>query len=154
MIRETRHEAPHHALRSALREGDPAADGREPAPDEVARLRARVLDAALDAGSERDHLLHPHCVPEGGGRWTPAAVAAALLLLMIAGAVVVRFDPGGTAERRLESADEPGGEIDTAGPEGRQIQFTTPGGTRVVWMLYPDDQDPSGRAERGSGGRS
>ncbi len=154
MTRENRddslRESLRDALRSTLREGDPAADGHDPTPDEVARLRARVLDAAHEADAER------------GWRWVPATVAAALALLVIAGAVALRFEPGDRTERagRFTPADgagaagEPEGPVEAEDPEGRQIQFTTPGGTRVVWMLYPEDPNPSGRAERGSGGRS
>lgn len=145
-----------HAVRSALREGDPAADGRQPTPDEVARLRTRVLDAAHDAERERARLLDPPCLPESGRRWSPAAVAAALVLLAIAATVALRFEPGERWERagRLGTADGAGDAGETADPAGRQIQFTTPGGTRVVWMLYPEDHDASGRADRGPGGRS
>lgn len=162
MTRHDRDHSLHDAVRSILREGDPVNDGREPTPDEMARLRASLLDAAHDAESERARLLDPPCLPESGRRWTPAAVASALVLLAIAGAVALRFEPSDRTERagrltaaeRTGDAGEPAGAADTADPAGRQIQFTTPGGTRVVWWLYPRDHDPSDRARRGSGGRS
>jgi len=48
---------------------------------------------------------------------------------------------------------------DPSVPDGRQLQFTTPGGTRIVWVLYSEDPsypNPSteGRGRRGPGGSS
>lgn len=151
MTRET----PNEALRSILREGDPAADGREPDAEEAARLRARVLDAAGEA------LLDPPCLPDTGWRWTPAAVAVAALLAVVAlGAVTLQLSRSAAPGSAKEGRDAAGGVHDPAhDPDPhldrspRQIQFTTPGGTRVVWMLYPESTDSDRRAAR-PGGRS
>jgi hypothetical protein len=155
MTNDTRDEA----LRALLREGDPAADGREPSAEEIARLRARLLDAARSpVGDERRAaVIHPHCAPdpaETRTRWTPAAVAfAALFAVLVLGAVtlrIVRPAPPGTGRAGMEA----GATGEVPADEPRQIQFTTPGGTRVVWMLYPEDPESDSRAARGPGGRS
>lgn len=162
MTKETRDEG----LRSLLREGDPADDGREPSAEETARLRARVLDAArAPTGDERRAaVIHPHCAPDAAEsrvRWTSAAVAAAALFaVLVLGAVAFRVSrsaPTATGQPALEAgATGATGEIPVPHLERapRQIQFTTPGGTRVVWMLYPEDTESDSRAGRGPGGRS
>lgn len=134
------------SLRSILQEGDPAADGREPTAGETAHLRARVIDVAREAAREAA----PTPVPDR--RWRPAAVAAALLLVAALGVVLhgVRRSVAPTPAPREAGA---GGAHDPADAP-RQIQFTTPGGTRVVWMLYPDDTESDSRAARRPGGRS
>lgn len=143
MTRESRDEA----LRALLWQGDPADDGREPSAEETARMRARVLGAASapDAAESRT-------------RWTPAAVAAAALFaVLVLGAVTLRISrssPTATGQPALEAGAT--GEIPATHRERapRQIQFTTPGGTRVVWMLYPEATESDSRAGRGPGGRS
>lgn len=139
------HETRDETVRSMLKAGDPAADGREPTAEETAHLRARVLDAAK---------IHPHRSPDPGKirvRWTPAAVGfAALFALLVLGAVTLRVTrPAPTGAGGATGA---AGEIPVEAP--RQIHLTTPGGTRVVWMLYPEDTDSDSRAGRGPGGRS
>ena len=43
--------------------------------------------------------------------------------------------PTGPAARR---STEPGAAVEETDRKARQIQFSTPGGTRVVWTLDPD----------------
>jgi hypothetical protein len=156
------HETRDETVRSMLKAGDPAADGREPTSEEVAHLRARVLDAARvpyesPADEERPAaVIHPHCAPDLAARirWTPAALAfAALFAVLVLGLVTLRVTrpaPTGSGQ----PAREAGAGGDPSVDEPRQIHLTTPGGTRVVWLLYPEDTDSDSRAGRGPGGRS
>jgi len=101
------------ALQAWLRRGDPLGDGCEPAPSEVARLRQRVIDAA-----ER----------RPARRWVPSLAAAAALVLAVAAAwITVSERSSQPPERITEPSAKP-----------RQVHFSTPGGTRVVWVLDPD----------------
>jgi hypothetical protein len=97
-------------LRALFELGDPAGDGRAPGPDEIARLRQRLL---------AETLARPRSVAPWG--WVLAA-GAALALVAIAWQAG-RVDP--PAPRAAVAA------------EARQIHFETPGGTRVIWVLRP-----------------
>jgi hypothetical protein len=146
-------------LRATLRRGDPAADGRAPDAAETALLRARLLESAADAGHGREPAAarrravlptRPRAVlptrPRAfGPSFATAAAAAGLLVLTLGLAVTLRLDR--RADRALDRALGPerpaqasGGQALGAGAETppRQIQFTTPGGTRIVWVLYPE----------------
>jgi hypothetical protein len=98
-----------------LRKGDPI--GREPTlgEDEVARMRRAVL------GAERAR--PPRF------RTAQVVVAALLSLVVGLGAWVQRFDPS-----RNPPAEPVLGAPAAAG-ERRQLQFATPGGTRVIWVF-------------------
>lgn len=111
-------------LRELLRRGDPAADGRAPAPEEVRLLRARVLEEARRSpGRARRGALRP-AVAFG---W--AALVCVVVLVATGTAFLWRSEP--TPDPPLAA-----GAVDEAAP--RQVQFTTPGGTRIVWVLYPE----------------
>lgn len=142
-------------LRETLRRGDPAADGREPGGDELHLLRERLLEGAVGAGRDRS--------PAGARKrrepaprpwalrpsFATAAAAAGILVLTLGLGLTLRLDRA--AERafdrtfdRTAGAARPGeapggalGAADEAPP--RQIQFTTAGGTRIVWVLYPEE---------------
>lgn len=114
-------------LRELLRRGDPAADGRAPDADETRLLRARVLEEARSAGGG---------APAPRGLFRPAvafawAAAACVAVLVAVGTVSLRRGPA-----RPEQADRSSPGVEAAAP--RQVQFTTPGGTRIVWVLYPE----------------
>jgi hypothetical protein len=119
-------------LRAALRRGDPAADGGEPDAGETQLLRERLLESAAEARPDRSRTI-PWRLPV----LRPAFAAAVALVLTLALAVVLRLD-------RVQGPQRPAGEaagstLDAeAGPAPRQVQFTTPGGTRIVWVLYPE----------------
>ena len=123
-------------LRGTLRRGDPAADGRAPDAGETALLRERLLESAADAGFAppiRPRALRP--------AFATAAAAAAVLVLTLGLAVTLRLHREADRARGPERpAEEPLGGVLGAGAETppRQIQFTTPGGTRIVWVLYPE----------------
>lgn len=105
-------------IRKLLRRGDPAGDGETLPPDEVASLRRKILAA----------------VPSGRSRgWSPAwalglTVAAAAVLVS-----VVLFMPKSRPAKVLTTR-----EVHTQERTVQQIQFVTPGGTRVIWTLDPD----------------
>ncbi|HUP43147.1 MAG TPA: hypothetical protein VM599_08060 [Thermoanaerobaculia bacterium] len=124
-------------LRETLRRGDPAADGRAPDAAETALLRARLLESAADAGHGRPRAFGPS--------FATAAAAAGLLVLTLGLAVTLRLDR--RADRALDRAPGPERAAEASGGPAlgaeaetppRQIQFTTPGGTRIVWVLYPE----------------
>ena len=109
-------------VRELLRAQDPARDDDGiPAP-ERAQMRRTVLDAV------RDHSARPALVPALAG----AGLGLTLLALVMAVLVVWRPEP-------VPSQPE-SGTAGVAGPPAgavpaRQIQMTTPGGTRIVWIL-------------------
>ncbi len=142
-------------LRQRLRRGDPAADGSEPRPDEIARMRRAVLNAA-DAPTRRL-------------TWAPVLVAAAVLLVAVAGWILVRGlrapEPVLTQDTRAVPEQPPPQVATTDAPElpespepvderpetvaaldppsrvsdsARTVRFTTAGGTRIVWVLDPN----------------
>ena len=119
-------------LRAALRRGDPAADGREPDAGELGVLRERLLESAAAAKPDRSRPL-----PWRHQVLRPAFAVAAALVLTLALALVLRLDRVQGPER---PAGEAAGSTFDAGvaPAPRQVQFTTPGGTRIVWVLYPE----------------
>lgn len=120
-------DVPSDPVRELLRQGDPTGDGREPGADEVRLLRTRVLEEARQAPRREPH-----------ERFRPAiAVAWAALVcigvLVAAGTVSLWRDlPSPGADTAATTATAP----EEAAP--RQVQFTTPGGTRIVWVLYPE----------------
>ena len=104
-----------------LQEGDPV--GREPgmSPDDVQRIRRVVLASEVPA-RPRDWTLH-------------VAVAAGLSLSVGLGTwfghdriqpPLVQQTPAG-----LDRTAAPG----LADPGRRQVQFATPGGTRIIWVF-------------------
>jgi hypothetical protein len=126
-------------LRETLRRGDPAADGRAPDAGETALLRVRLLESAADAG------FSPPTRPRALRPSFATAAAAGLLVLTLGLAVTLRLDR--RADRAVDRALEPERPAEASGSPAlgagaetppRQIQFTTPGGTRIVWVLYPE----------------
>jgi len=107
-----------------LREADPVArEGRLP-PDDINRMRRAVV-AAVDRES-------PTAV------WwpTPILVAATVAVTLVAGGVVGRWLPSHDAA----TAGDRGGAAPAApaSPERRQLQFASPGGTRIIWVFDPE----------------
>ncbi|MEO8505635.1 MAG: hypothetical protein ABI609_17195 [Acidobacteriota bacterium] len=106
----------YESLSRRLRESDPA---EEPSSLEIAAMRRRILDSAGEP--TRDIV-----------RWQPLVLTGALLAL----GVVVLSTPRwftGSVERPPARAAE----THSAQPshEARQVQFQTPGGTRVIWVV-------------------
>ena len=146
-------------LHELLRRGDPAADGSEPRPDEIARMRRAVLAAAETP--RRRHVV-----------WAPALAAATVLLVAVTGWMLQRERTGNPAppevattvpelpespeavDERPEDVDTPAEVATTLSPavvtvasshkptrvsdSARTVRFTTAGGTRIVWVLDPN----------------
>jgi hypothetical protein len=111
------------ALRAALRAGDPAADGSALDSD---RLRRRLRSA----GEERARR-------PAWGPWLPiAAVAASLAVLWLVVAPFRQTPPRSAPVRAASGAEtEFATETVASGGELRQMQFETPGGTRIIWVM-------------------
>lgn len=126
-------------LRELFRAGDPAADGREPTPEETAAWKRRIM---TEPAAPARHWP----VPTGWAAATAAVVAIAFLAIW--------FRPEGK-ETVLNGRDRPdetlGGPGFEAGRMGREstatrrskrdsrtIQFRAPNGTRIIWTLNPD----------------
>jgi hypothetical protein len=101
-----------------LREQDPIRVEGLMAPPDVRRVRALVLASTAARQSVS---------------WTRFAVIAAGLVAAVSGGIwSVNRAPAESAARATTTADTPA----TAGePVLRQVYFSTPGGTRVVWQF-------------------
>ena len=102
---------------AALREGDPAAAERLTKDDADAMRRLIVATAREE---------RPHAV------WWPRALAFAsvVALMVVASAVGARQ----LADREQVAAPGAAGAALESG-ERRQLQFSTPGGTRIIWVF-------------------
>lgn len=112
--------------RALLRGGDPAADGCDPSPDETAALRERVVAVARAAGA----------APRPG--FAAPAWAAVVALGLAAWFGWLAWPPTGDSAPPPPRLATRGGSEHQPPARARQIQFATPGGTRVVWTLDPD----------------
>jgi hypothetical protein len=110
-------------LRSLLEEADPLRRESELSETDAARMRAVVVSTARQPVKSSPF-------------WSGAfAVAAAAMLMLIAGTLGERR----LANRAAVSGTEPA-IVQTASGERRQLQFSTPGGTRIIWTLDPGFQ--------------
>jgi hypothetical protein len=104
-----------NTIHQQLRAADPLAHEAPLSPVHVARMREAVMAAALDAPTVR----------------VPWFAVAATALAVVAGLFVTRSEPTATpAEQRVANGIGTG--------SLRQLQFATPGGTRVIWMFNPE----------------
>lgn len=107
-------------IRAQLEIADPLRKEPSLSASDVERMRHVVLNAARAV---------PSPMP-----WWPRAFAAAALVVLI---VIAGVAGGRNTPRRAE----PGGANKVAAPaapaERRQLQFATPGGTRIIWTLDP-----------------
>jgi len=104
-----------------LRDGDPLS--RDPALSEAdaAAIRRRVVSAAVERPPQR--LM-----------WTEAvAIAAAVLVMVVAGVTTGRRLPAPGASAGAGPAET--GDGSAVPGERRQLQFATPGGTRIIWTF-------------------
>ncbi len=104
------HNHPRDELSALLREGDPAKGAPPLSEHETAAMRHRIVAAAQAV----------HTSP--ALRWSLAACAAAIAMaaLLVIPAVLDPTEPPPTTPA-----------VQTA----RQVQFVTPGGTRVYWFI-------------------
>jgi hypothetical protein len=109
---------------SWLKEGDPLEIDPALPPDDVRAIRRAV---AAEARGRRE-----------GSRWWPGpfATAAMLAAAVIAGISISRVLPVRPVadSAALPAADDRPAEIERR----RQVQFTTPGGTHIVWVFSSD----------------
>ena len=103
-----------------MREGDPLPRDPGLSDDDSAALRRRVVQEASGGRTRRL------------GWREPLTLVGALALLLIAAVVTDRRVPAPPAQA-VRSAAQP----DRAA-ERRQLQFSTPGGTRIIWTFDPD----------------
>jgi hypothetical protein len=110
-------------LGKQLRDGDPLADAPALPPHDVQRIRRIVVD---EAGR-----------PEALWSPRPLVVAATVGATLAAGVVVGQRLPRHTPVQ-VGTVERPGaGQVDP-GEDRRQVQFDTPGGTRIIWVIDPD----------------
>jgi hypothetical protein len=104
-----------NTIHQHLRAADPLAHEPPLSPVHVARMREVVMSAAIDAPAVR----------------VPWFAVAATALAVVAGLFVTRSEPAATsAESRVANG--------IGAVSLRQLQFATPGGTRVIWMFNPE----------------
>ena len=113
--------------RTRLREafGDTAVENTDDdrLPDNTALAMRRVVVAAVRADAD---------VPFS---WrSPLAVGAVVTLMVISGVVAGRWMPVAIDKQAVVTPSVP-----DAG-ERRQVQFSTPGGTRIIWTIDPKFQ--------------
>ena len=115
-----------------VRDADPLGRGSDDSDDaglsqaEAHAIRRAML-AALDARTPAP-LWWPH----------PLAIAATVALTLAAGVIVgQRLPPPRDGRDAPAMAHAGGAPIDG---DLRQLQFATPGGTRVIWVFNPDFQ--------------
>jgi hypothetical protein len=114
--------------RTRLRDADPAAGGEIPAAD-LERMRATVLAAARGAGATMPRVVVPR-----------AFVLTAGVLLMTCAGMLTGLQ---SAKREMTAMPAPAvsGEAGAAADaaalqvERQQLQFSTPGGTRIIWVF-------------------
>jgi hypothetical protein len=109
-------------LRTLLEESDPLRDEPGLAPADAQTIRRAMLGAVTTMS---------------GILWPRALPVAAIVVLMIAA--------GAAAGRRLNAPDPAAIQQGAASAapdsqERRQVQFSTPGGTRIIWTIDPNFQ--------------
>ena len=106
-------------LRDALRDGE---DERL-SPEEAAAMRRLVVVSARDAGSEPART------------WLPPLAVAATVVAMVGIGVVL----GGHFDARPSPPALDGTAAGLSDPQmadaGRQLHFSTPSGTRIIWIF-------------------
>jgi hypothetical protein len=105
-----------------LREHDPAGDARLPSHDIEAIRRA----AAAAARETR-----PAAV-----QWQRPLAMAAVVVLMV-GSGVIAGRRAASRQPAVAPAAEPS-PAQAGALEQRQLQFATPGGTRIIWVFNPE----------------
>jgi len=101
-----------------LRESDPLVEDPTLTDSEIGAMRRRVVRAVEHADLR---------VP----LWTrPLAIAAVVVLMVAVGVTAGRRMPPPAATERIARSIPP-----AIGGERRQLQFATPGGTRIIWTF-------------------
>jgi hypothetical protein len=115
-------------LRELLQESDPVRDGPGLSATDAREIRRAMLGAMETMPS----LFFPRTLP----------VAALVVVMIVAGATAGRRL---TAPPSAQTASGAGGtsadQLNPGSPlERRQVQFATPGGTRIIWTIDPNFQ--------------
>lgn len=105
-----------------LRHGDPVAREPEMAPADVQSVRRAVIGAIA--------------TPDlAASRWPgPLLAAAAIAAAIVAGVVVGQRTPA----PRLPAIGARSTHVSGAVRAQRQLQFASPGGTRIIWVFDPE----------------
>ena len=112
-------------LNRQLRDADPLAREGELSPDTSEAMRRAVV-ASLDDAQPRNVW------------WNAPALAAAVGLAAVVAVMVASLARTHVAhEANTDAAVEQTAQP-TAQSQTRQVQFQTPGGTKIVWVLNPD----------------
>jgi hypothetical protein len=109
-------------VRRWLRDADPVAEEPALCVEDVQRIRRLVVS---EVGRPRPAWWPPPLV-------VAATVAATLTTGVIVGQQVLRERP---ARRQTETVGDWPSRVESP---RRQVQFATPGGTRIVWVIDPD----------------
>jgi hypothetical protein len=110
-------------VRSLLDEADPIRREPELPDGDATRMRSVIVSAARQPARPSPF-------------WSGAlALAAAAVLAVVAGTIGERRLPTRQVSSEIEPAIAP-----SANGERRQLQFSTPGGTRIIWTLDPEFQ--------------
>jgi hypothetical protein len=118
------------AWRMLLRELDARDEDERLSPDDAESIRRAMLTAAAKATPERER-----------GLWMKPLLVAATVVVMVAVGVLAgrRFDlpvpPQNPPAQAESTADSPAAAISEP---NRQLQFLTPGGTRIIWVFNSD----------------
>ena len=107
-----------------LREGDPIAREGGLSPADVGRMRRAVVSAA-------DH-------ESAMAAWwpRPILIAATVAVTLMAGVIVGHRLPSRDAAIADDAGERPSRAAVSA--ERRQLQFASPGGTRIIWVFDPE----------------
>ena len=117
-----------------LRSADPVDGEPPPSAEDLRRMRHAVTAAARDARPAR-----------AWGR--PAWIAAVTAVVMVAGVSVDQLRRAqGRGASVASPRDAPGASAMSTGlaRQRRQLQFVTPGGTRVIWVFDSEFEIPGG----------
>jgi hypothetical protein len=108
-----------------LREADPLAREEGLSPADANRLRRGIVDATREPSTDAP------------GWWpNPVVVAATVAVTLMTGAVVARLLPA--RDRSIDAIRVTASPSAAAARERRQLQFATPGGTRIIWVFDSD----------------
>jgi hypothetical protein len=114
-------------LGQPLRDADPLAREGRMSSDEVSRMWRAVVDAARDA---------PADIPAWWPR--PMLVAATVVVTLAAGVAAGRWLPLQSSAIDRAGATVAASASAPPSRERRQLQFASPGGTRIIWVFDSD----------------
>lgn len=108
-------------IRALLTDADPLQSEPGLSDADAERMRRVILSA-------------PHEIESEQAFWPRALALAAVVILMVVGGTFV----GGRLPPPEPNVAGESVALPTEAGERRQLQFATPGGTRIIWTLDPD----------------